>query len=94
MSCGATLWTWEPRGLEAVERLTLSAMADFASPKCEVNASFETLCEQTELEPVVVEPALNNLQLGDLIKITLLGSAYAWIRTDWPIESMVGSPPT
>jgi DNA-binding IclR family transcriptional regulator len=73
MSCGATLWAWERRGLEAVERLTLLAMADFAGPKCEVNASFETLCEQTDLEPAVVERALNNLQLCDLIEITTAG---------------------
>ena len=73
MSCGATLWAWERRGLGAVERLTLLAMADSAEPKCEVNASFETLCEQTDLEPAVVERALNNLQLYDLIEITTAG---------------------
>ena len=73
MSCGAMLWAWELRGLGAVERLTLLAMADSAGPKCEVNASFEILCEQTDLEPAVVERALNNLQLGDLIEITTAG---------------------
>jgi len=73
MSCGATLWAWERRGLGAVERLTLLAMADSADPKCEVKASFEILCEQTDLEPAVVERALNNLQLDDLIEITTAG---------------------
>ena len=73
MSCGAMLWAWELRGLGAVERLTLLAMADFAGPKCEVNASFEALCEQTELEPGVVERTLNNLRLSDLIEITTAG---------------------
>ncbi len=73
MSCGATLWAWERRGLAAVERLTLLAMADSAGPKCEVNASFETLCERTGLEPAVVERALTNLRIGDLIEITTAG---------------------
>jgi hypothetical protein len=73
MSSAATLWAWEVRGLGAAEKLTLLAMADSTGPKCEVNASFENLCEQMDLEPAVVEQALNDLQLADLIEITTAG---------------------
>jgi hypothetical protein len=59
---------WERRGIDTVDRLTLLAMADFAGPKCEVNALFET-----DLEHAVVERALTNLQLRDLVEITSSG---------------------
>jgi hypothetical protein len=62
MSCGATLRVWEHRGFGAVERFTLLAMADSAGPKCEVNGSFEILCEQTDLQFAVVELALNSIE--------------------------------
>jgi len=39
----------------------------------EAASTFETLCEQTDLELAVVQRTLNNLQLGNLIEVTTAG---------------------